>query len=67
MALQNPNAESNESGQAEPSAENVVDEEAKPGMRRRAECEKDAQMNCEKTDLGGGDINTANCGMSAAV
>lgn len=64
---ENPNAESNESGQAEPSAENVVDEEAKPGMRRRAECEKDAQMNCEKTDLGGGDINTANCGMSAAV
>ncbi|KAK6042210.1 cold-shock DNA-binding domain protein, partial [Cooperia oncophora] len=52
-----------DSGQAAES-ENTQDDEAKPGMRRQAECEKEAPT----PDLGSGDVNNAaNCGMSAAV
>nr|CDJ82845.1 Cold-shock protein domain containing protein [Haemonchus contortus] len=54
---------SNESGHAADS-ENGPDDEVKPGMRRQAECEKEASA----PDLGSGDVNNAaNCGMSAAV
>lgn len=40
--------------------------EAKPGTRRLAEYEKDAQLN-GNNNLGGGDSNVAGCGVSAAV
>ncbi|KJH53148.1 cold-shock DNA-binding domain protein [Dictyocaulus viviparus] len=55
---------SNSSGMAAES-ENGNDEEPKAGMRRRTECEKDAQL--KTTDLGGGDVNAEGCRISAAV
>lgn len=48
-------------------AEDLHEEEAKPGIRRQAQCEKDAELSCDNTDLGGGDVNAAGCGISAAV
>ncbi|WKX99026.1 hypothetical protein Q1695_014135 [Nippostrongylus brasiliensis] len=52
---------------AKAEVENGHEEEVKPGIRRQAECEKEGQMNFDKTDLGGGDSNNTDCGMSAAV